>query len=75
VDLTGEFNGKREESEEPESIAQQAAQGAPQQKEAQTIAATTANNANGKLGSLTLKEVTDRGPQRGYRLCSDKDRR
>jgi len=58
VDLTGEFNGKREESEEPESIAQQAAQGAPQQKEAQTIAATTANNANVKLGSLTLKEVT-----------------
>jgi DNA helicase HerA-like ATPase len=44
--LTGEFNGK--EREKAESIAQQeiAAQGA------------AANNANGKLGSLTLKEVT-----------------
>jgi len=64
--LTGEFNGKREESEEPESKAKQAAQGAAantkqQQNEAQTIAAVTANNAQGttlKLGSLTIQIVT-----------------
>jgi DNA helicase HerA-like ATPase len=66
---TGEFNGKREESEKTESKAENkvitAAQGATannkqQQNEVQTIAATTANNAQGnvKLGSLTIQIVT-----------------
>ncbi|ACP36054.1 conserved hypothetical protein [Sulfolobus islandicus L.S.2.15] len=62
---TGEFNGKAAESKQAESIAKQeiAVQGAAtnkQQNEAQTIAATTASNTqgNGKLGSLTLKELT-----------------
>jgi hypothetical protein len=62
---TGEFNGK--ESEKPESISntkqeiasQGAAVNTKQRNEAQTIAATAANNVtNVKLGSLTLKEVT-----------------
>ncbi|WP_088912492.1 ATP-binding protein [Sulfolobus acidocaldarius] len=50
---TGEFNGKSEEPESTAIVVQGAANNEnKQQNEAQTIAAT-----DGKLGSLTLKEV------------------